>query len=345
MKKALVIGIDHYQEQSPLKCCVNDANEVAALLQHNGDKEKTSNFEVELLTSDRSDLTSRGLVKAISRFFKSSNRADMAVLYFAGHGIINPQTDAGYLVSADGGPGAWGMSLWELLGLANEAHKSIGTSVIILDCCHAGHMGEVTGATEGGASVVGKGVTILSSCNDDEKAKEEGRHGVFTELLLDGLRGGCADIGGNITPASVYSHIDQALGAFDQRPLYKANVQRFVTLRKVKPRIEPEILRKLPIHFRDPTVMFPLNPSFEPDRDNVPERFRHIDKNDENAAVFQELQQYNRQGLVVPTQHDEHGVSAPINIKDMYSAAMHSTGCELTALGRAYHRLAERKKI
>jgi uncharacterized caspase-like protein len=230
VNKALVIGIDHYQEQPALRCCVDDANAVAKLLANHGDKDESANFDVELLTSDTKDLSNRNLVKAISRFFKSSYRADTAVLYFAGHGTINPKTDAGYLVGADGGEGAWGMSLWELLGLANDAHKHIATSVIILDCCHAGHMGEVAGLSEGGASVVGKGVTILSSCNDDEQAKEAGRHGVFTELLLDGSRGGCADIRGNVTPASLYSNIDQAMNASEQRPLCKANVQRFVTL-------------------------------------------------------------------------------------------------------------------
>ena len=342
MKKALVVGIDDYPGQ-PLKCCVKDATEVANLLRSNGDG--SPNFEVELLTSPSGDASNRGLVQAVSRFFKSSVRAETAVLYFAGHGIINPLTDAGYLVGTDGGRGAWGMSLWELLGLANEAHRTITSSVIILDCCHAGHLGEVTGSSEGGASIVGKGVTILSSCNDDERSKESGLHGVFTDLLLDALRGGCADICGSITPASVYSHIDQALGAFDQRPLYKANVQRFVTLRQVEPRIKPEILRRLPKHFPDPDEMFPLDPSYEPDRQNVPERFRHIPTNSEHAAVFKDLQKYNRQGLVVPVNFNHQGVQVPVEVNDMNTAAMESTGCELTALGKHYRRLAVRQKI
>lgn len=343
MKKALVIGIDDYPGQ-PLNCCVRDATEVADLLRSNEDG--SPNFEVELLTSTKADLSNRGLVQAVSRFFKSNVRAETAVLYFAGHGIINPQTDAGYLVGADGGRGAWGMSLWELLGLANEAHRTITSSVIILDCCHAGHLGEVTGSSEGGASVVGKGVTILSSCNDDERSKEVvGQHGVFTDLLLDALRGGCADICGSITPASVYSHIDQALGAFDQRPLYKANVQRFVTLRQVLPRVKPEILRRLPTYFPDPDGMKSLDPSYEPDRQNVPERFRHLPTNAEHAAVFKDLQKFNRQGLVVPVNYNEQGIVSAVPVEDMYTAAMESTGCELTALGRHYRRLTLRNKI
>lgn len=333
MNKALVIGIDHYQEQVALKCCVRDAKAVAGLLKNHGDQDQSPNFDVELLTSDASDLGNRGLVRAISRFFKSTVRTETAVLYFSGHGTINPRTDAGYLVGADGGEGAWGMSLWELLGLANDAHKHIATSVIILDCCHAGHLGEVAGASESGASVVGKGVTILSSCNDDEKAKESGRHGVFTELLLDGLRGGCADVRGFVTPAAIYAHIDQAMNASEQRPLYKANVQRFVTLRRVAPKVPINLLRSLPTLFPDPDEIMPLDPSFEPTRD-VPEHIKQIPVNPQSAELFSGLQKCAAQGLV-----------EPVIEKHMYYAATNSTGCRLTPLGKHYHRLALKNKV
>ena len=35
----------------------------------------------------------------------------------------------------------------------------------------------------------------------------------------------------------MYLHIDQTLGPWEQRPIYKANVQMFVTLRSVAPKI------------------------------------------------------------------------------------------------------------
>lgn len=331
MKKALVIGIDGYPGH-PLQCCVNDATEVARLLQWNEDG--SPNFDVDLLTSQDSDVSNWGLEKAVSRFYKSSSKAETAVLYFAGHGIISPSTDAGYIVGTDGRQGAWGMSLSQLLCLANEAHQTITSSVLILDCCHAGYLGEVTGSSAGNASVVGPGVTILTSCNEDEKAKERGQHGVFTDLLLDGLRGGCADIRGHITPASVYSHIDQALGAHEQRPLYKANVQRFVTLRQVAPSIPLEVLRRLPVHFPDPAMVYRLDPSYESDRQNVSEALKHLPVDPEHARVFKELQMYNRHGLVVPVGADY-----------MFFAAIESQGCKLTALGKHYRRLAEKIRI
>ncbi|MEJ8849559.1 caspase family protein [Variovorax rhizosphaerae] len=331
MKKALVIGIDDYPGH-PLRSCVHDAGKVAELLWANGDG--SPNFDVDLITSERGDVTNLGLEEAISRFFRSETPVETAVVYFAGHGIINPLTDEGYILGIDSRKGALGFPLTVLLSLANAAYPTIASSLIILDCCHAGFAGEITGAATAHASVIGKGVTILTACNTDQKAIEAGEQGVFTKLLLDALQGGCADVRGNITPAAVYTHIDQALGAKDQRPLYKANVHRFVTLRQVVPRIPHEVLRRLPLYFPQAEYIFALDPSYEPDRQSIADPGNYPPADAAHVRIFKHLQMYARQGLV-----------EPVDAEAMFWAAMNSTGCTLTAMGRHYHRLALKKKL
>ena len=49
-----------------------------------------------------------------------------------------------------------------------------------------------------------------------------------------------ASIIGNISPGSVYAYIDRSLGPWEQRPVFKTNVNRFVSLRKVNPPIDIE---------------------------------------------------------------------------------------------------------
>jgi len=332
-RKALVIGIDHYPGHA-LNSCVRDATAVAELLRRNGDEAETRNFAVRLLTSGgNDDVTNAGLNDAITRFFNSSVSTSTAVLYFAGHGMLNPGTETGYLVGTDGRKGSLGFPMSELLNLANEAciTERIRSAVVILDCCHAGYLGQQGGRSNAGVSEIGKGVTILSSSTADQSALEGSRHGVFTELLLDGLGGGCADVRGTITPASVYAHIDQALGEHDdQRPLYKTNVHNFITLRQIKPPIRPDVLRRLTEHFPHPDMVKPLDPSYEHDRQHVSDAIRQIPVNPENASAFKELQAYSRQGLVVP-----------IDTEFMFLAAIESKGCRLTGLGRHYHRLAK----
>lgn len=329
LKKALVIGIDDYPGE-PLQGCVNDANAVTQLLKSNGDG--SPNFSVRTLTSSDQTVDSETLNLAVAELFKGD--LETAVLYFAGHGIINPETNAGYIVSQNGKAGAWGMSLAEILGLANDAHPRIKSSVIILDSCHSGYAGEVPGMRGmSAASIIGTGVTILTASHRDGVAEDGQRHGLFTEILLDGLAGGCSDICGNITPAALYSHVDQTLGPWEQRPIYKANVQTFITLREVNPKVPLEVLRRLPEYFPDRAHTYALDPSYEEDRRNVPE-LDHIPVDKDHVRIFKELQGCNRHGLIIPVDADH-----------MYYAAINSTGCRLTALGAHYRKLAAMERL
>ena len=152
--------------------------------------------------------------------------------------------------------------------------------------------------------------------------------------MLDGLRGAASDVIGRITPAALYAHVDQTLGAWEQRPIYKANVQSFVTLREVSPKVSKEILRRLPDYFPTASHVLKLDPSFEPDRGEEAEACADIPIDDDNVRIYRELQQCNRHGLVIPTEH-EH----------MWHSAVYSGGCRLTATGAHYRRLADKKKI
>jgi hypothetical protein len=326
MKRALAIGIDHYA-QDPLTGCVNDAEDVARTLEVNGDG--SPNFSVRLLTSEQDQVTSKCLDDAVGDLFNAE--ADTAVLFFAGHGVLNPETNAGYLVSQDGSKPNWGLSLSEILQRANDAYPKIRSTVIILDSCQSGFAGEVSGLGKSPVSIIGTGVTIMTACHKHGLAQEDGGRGLFTSLLTDGLNGSAADVCGRITPAGLYSLIDQTLGPWEQRPVYKANVQSFVTLRQVTPKIPLDTLRRLPSYFPHPASDFPLDPSYEPDRSNMPaDVLAQFPEDKDKQRIFRELQACNRHGLVTP-----------VCAEHMYFAAMNSTSCKLTALGAHYRRLAE----
>jgi hypothetical protein len=329
--RALVIGIDHYAT-APLSGCVNDALAVGRLLSThaNGDP----NFSVIPLTSDGAVVSTDLMFEAVTHLFRGD--ADTVVLYFAGHGLINEETNAGFLVSQNASKGAWGMALGDILHMANKAYPHVKSTVIILDSCHSGFAGEIPqlGSQGGQISVIGTGVTILTACHREGKADEDGQHGLFTGLLLEGLTGAAADVRGYVSPAALYSLIDQTLGEWEQRPIYKANVQTFVTLRQVPAKIPPDVLRRLPQYFPTANYIFPLDPSYEPDRENIPEHLRTVPVDPEHAAAFKELQMCNRQGLV-----------APVDAEHMYYAAIESKACRLTALGAHYRKLAILKRI
>ena len=331
MKKALVVGIDDYPNGYELSGCVNDATQVASTIERNGDR--APNFEIRTLLSSYEPVTASRLHAAMTELF--SGDADIVFFYFAGHGLLDDQTNTGFLVTQDGKAPNWGVTLSALLELANKAHPRIKSAVIVLDCCQSGYAGEVAGlAVQGAISVIGNGVTILTACHREGAAAEIGDQGAFTSILLDGLGGAASDVMGRITPASLYAHVDQTLGAWEQRPIYKANVQSFIALRHVEPRVRLDILRRLPAYFPAPTHEFALDPSFEPDRGEEAANLVHIPVNDENVRVYRELQLCNRHSLVAPVDHDH-----------MWHSAVYRGRVRLTASGVHYRRLAELGRI
>ena len=106
-------------------------------------------------------------------------------------------------------------------------------------------------------------MTILTASTAKQYAMERNGSGLFTGLLVDALNGAAANLVGDITPGSVYAHIDQSLGEWAQRPVFKTNVKTFVSLRKTRPPIPIDDLRKLTVHFPTADHQLKLDPSYK----------------------------------------------------------------------------------
>lgn len=321
MRKALAIGINNYPT-APLSGCINDAKEISKYLEKHENNKPNFDTRLELDVSTKSILKSM-----IVELFKGDN--DTALLYFSGHGFLNEF--GGYIVTPDYAKYDEGISMDEILILANQSSST--DKIIILDCCHSGAFGSPR--ITGGATHIKDGVTILTASRDDESSIEIGEHGVFTNLLIEALKGGAADIRGYISPGSIYAYIDKALGSWDQRPIFKTNVSRFTSLREVNPQVPIEVIRKIIEYFPNHQDEFSLNPSFE--FTNSPDIEHQVIKpyaKPENVSIFKDLQRLEGVGLIVPT-GEEH----------MYFAAMNFKSCQLTSLGKHYWRLVKNNRI
>jgi uncharacterized caspase-like protein len=323
MRKALIVGINNYANGYELKGCVNDASAFSGIISANGDG--SPNFDVLLATDVPTKSELKGLIKDLF-----SGECETALLYFAGHGMLDDV--GGYIVTPDFKLNDEGVSMDEILAIANNS--KVQNRVIILDCCHSGAMGSPK-ASGNKSAHIGEGVSILTASRDSESAVEINGHGIFTSLLLNALQGGAADLRGHITPGSIYAYIDQALGPWDQRPVFKTNITRFTSLRTVTPQVPIDVLRKLIEYFPTPQDEFQLNPSFEDTNSSTVEhKIVEPYANAENVAIFKHLQKFQGVGLVVP-----------FNEQFMYFAAMNSKSCKLTALGYHYWRLVKDKRI
>lgn len=321
MRKALVVGINNYPG-SPLRGCINDASAISSILETHGNG--SPNFDVRLATDVQTKAELKGMIDELFR-----GDGDISLLYFSGHGAL---TDlGGYLVTPDYQRYDEGISMQDILSYSNES--KVKDKIIILDCCHSGAMG-ATGR-ELPLSHLKEGTSILTASKSDEASMEVNGHGIFTNLLINSLQGGAADLRGHISPGGIYAYIDQALGAWDQRPVFKTNVTRFTSLRTIQPQVPIEILRKIVEYFPKPQDDYKLDPSYEDtNTKEVVHELKEPYAKKENVMIFKDLQKLQSVGLVVP-----------VDVSHMYFAAMESKACKLTSLGYHYWRLVKDKRI
>ncbi len=322
MRKALCVGIDSYQNIADLHGCVNDANSVKSALERNGDGTLNFNVKVMCATSDDSYITKSQLKDAIEELFK--NETEVSVFYYSGHGSFD--NSGGYLCTSEINRIDDGLSLNDIMGIV--ARSKAQNKVIILDSCFSGAIANP--AEMPNYSLLKNGTTILAACGETEYATEKNGHGVFTSLLVEALYGGAMNLLGDVSPGSIYSYIDQSLGAWEQRPVFKANIRAFVSLRKNTPPIPIGELRKIVDIFASPYEEFQLDPTYEPDKHEVDD----ITVDTEHEKIFRILQRYVKLNLVVPV-GEEH----------MYYAAIHRKTCKLTAQGQHYWSLVKSNNI
>ena len=322
MRKALIVGLDGYPN-CPLYGCVNDAVAVADILSKNEDG--SPNFDVKKILDV---VPQRTLMNNIRELFNGKN--DVELLYIAGHGVDSDGVS--YLATTDYTDYNYGVRLDDILQVANSSkakHK-----IIILDSCHSGAMG-TPGLFGNTKAIIGDGLTILTSCMSDETSTEVDGHGLFTSLLLGALKGGAADVTGNIPPGSIYAYIDKALGPWEQRPVFKTNVSSFLSVRNVFPAVPLDCLRKITTYFLNANDELNLDPSYEYTNDpKVKHKMVEPHAIASNVSIFKNLQKLEGVGLVYPV-GEEH----------MYYAAMNSKSCKLTPLGQHYWNLVKSGKI
>ena len=319
MKRALLVGIDYYENFQQLYGCANDAAAIHPLLQRNEDG--GPNLDCRLASADDAAThVSRDRLKEMIRELLSGG-AEFALLYFAGHGA---PTDGGVaLVTSDGTDGTPGVTFSEILAAINKS--SVAEVTVILDCCFSGGATTIE-ALNNGLANLRDGLSVLTASRDDQVSMEtaEGR-GQFSTYLEGALKAGAADVLGHVNVAGLYSYLSESFGAWEQRPTFKANIDRLHDIRTCKPLVPLETLRRLTEWFPTPGYDYPLDPTYEP----TANKERHP-----NETIFAGLQKFRACRLV-----------DPIGVEHMYYAAINSTGCRLTPLGKHYWSLVKAGRI
>jgi hypothetical protein len=321
-KRALLVGIDFYASMPDLSACVRDAATLREVLQRHGDG--SPNYDCRLLANPGGPPITSPMLRAQWQHLFADFRGAI-LFYFAGHG--SPTEAGGALVTHEGEPAHPGLPMEELIELANAS--AADEVLLILDCCPTDALGDGARKRRGRAPAqqarLREGVTILAASRPQGTSWESGTRGVFTELLLAALQGGAADVRGQVSAAAIYAYIEQALGAWDQRPLYRSDASHLSPVRRCAPHVTDELLRQLPKLFASEESTYRLASSYE---------FTHPTAAPEHVAIFNVFKAYRDARLLRTVEGD-----------DLYFAALHAHEVALTPIGKLYWRLASQGRI
>jgi len=222
-RRALLIGIDSYDNAGRLSACVADAQAMSeALARHKG-RDRRLNYECKTLLdqTERGGKITRAALRAACRELFTGFKGDV-LFYFSGHGFLNQF--GGHLCTTDASTDDWGVPMQEIVKMAIESPAE--SVLFILDCCHSGDIANARSVTSGNnpLAFLGENMTVIAASQGTEVAVEAGGHGLFTAAVLDALEGGAADHMGWVTAPSIYAYVERRFGSWDQRPVYKTNV-------------------------------------------------------------------------------------------------------------------------
>lgn len=328
-KRALVVGINTYDNATHLTGSVADAQAVGRLLQTNVDGSPNYNCRVLPDHLENGAPITRSALRAASQLLFSYAKDDV-ILYFSGHGILTPF--GGYLCTTDAQPNDWGIPMPEIMQMAND---SLAANVlIILDCCNSGDLGNPSLLTRSGdpLATIKENVTVIAASLPSQLSFEDGGHGLFTAALLDALNGGAADHMGYVSAPAIYAYVERRFGASEQRPVYKSYATGVTVVRQCAPLIDRLKLRQLVDLFPSALHQYPLDAEYEPEDEFG---VYHQPVNRSKVQIAQLLKDYRDAGLLKATEPNEQ----------LFWVARRGHTVELTQRGREYWWLVQKKKI
>lgn len=166
-----------------------------------------------LITDDQA--TTKSLQRQLYQLTSRAAQGDVVMLFFSGHGIV--KNDERYFMSYDASAEEYynGLEFEFIRKRMNELSADKQCRVIVfMDACHSGamagmkgHVKDITFATPG---IIG----FYSSTAGEESAETDKlQNGVFTRVLLNGLKGGAKDKDGQVTLHTLDAYIKQNVSA------------------------------------------------------------------------------------------------------------------------------------
>lgn len=211
--RALIIGINHYQNASPLSYAVSDAEEIRNVLIH--DLSFPENNIAYLVDSEA---TKGNILRAFMRLTADDVELDERIfVFFAGHGHTRTgiRGEVGYLVPYDADMQDFSSFIrWDELTRNAELIRA-KHMLFVMDACYGGLA--LTRSAQPGSTRFLKDMMlrysrqVLTAGKADEVVADAGgpipNHSVFTGHLIEALRGKAVTEDGVLTASGVMSYV------------------------------------------------------------------------------------------------------------------------------------------
>jgi hypothetical protein len=217
--QALVIGIDNYQNLPKLGTAVSDAKSIAKVLQ------KQYGFNVTLLTD--ADGSYQKIVGALSDYVHKLQENDNLLIYYAGHGMYDKETDTAYWLPVDAEPDD--DVYWIIANvITTHVHAIRARHVLVVsDSCYSGMLTrsvnlapKSTDPAEYIQNMLRGRSRHLMSSGGNEPVADGGApgHSVFSSAFLRALKGMNEDA---FTATDLFGMVQrQVAGGSEQVPQY-----------------------------------------------------------------------------------------------------------------------------
>src|ERR1051326_3714670 len=189
---AVIIGINDFQHPRvpKLRYAVNDARSVQEALLAQGFKRE------RIITLLDAKATKTGIERALGDEMRLKvGKDDRVLVFFAGHGKtdrVGESDEEGYLIPVDGDPGALYSTGISMEGLRRLSARIPAKHILyVMDACYSGYAIYNRAVADDLLDEMVKkpAIQILTAGRQGDQAAERNGHGVFTEVLVRGLKG------------------------------------------------------------------------------------------------------------------------------------------------------------
>ena len=175
--------------------------------------------EVRSTVIVNNEATTRNIQRQLYQLTSRAAQGDVIMLFFSGHGIN--QKGEGFFMTYDASTEEFYNGLEfafirkRMAELSEDKHCKV---LIFMDACHSGTMAGIKGTTKDITFAVPGVVGFYSSTASEQSAEmDKMQNGVFTRVLIDGLKGGAKDKNGQVTILTLEAYIKEEVPAKTNR--------------------------------------------------------------------------------------------------------------------------------